>query len=459
MHAKSTPRPSPHVIDVVDIVEGQRLNWLVVRLVLVASLVMFFDGFDLNVIPFTAQEVMKAYGLDTGMWKDVLTSGVAGTLFGSVLFGVMGDRLGRRRAIICATAVFGLFTLLFAAAASYWQLLILRLLNGVALGGAVPLTWALSVEYVPRQYRATVVTTIMIGYGVGVAAAGPISLGLIPHFGWPSVFIFGGVASLLAALLLYRSLPESLRFLATRTHRSEELAGIVRKLAPERMDLDGANFILSGQDPAAQGRSGFRALFRGSLRWITPLVWLAYAASSMSTFFFTNWGPTLFEKMGLTHQQAAWSSSLNSIAGLIGALLLMRFTDRVGPISVALLPAIAVPFLLALGLAPVTQASFIVMMSLLYVFLGGSHYGIISITGTFYPTTHRALGTGWASAVGKVGSVAGPWVGGGVMASVLASRIPAQDTFVFLALCPTVFFLCMLAIGLMQRRGAIRAAE
>jgi MFS transporter, AAHS family, 4-hydroxybenzoate transporter len=461
------PTPLSRVIDVVDIVEGQKLGWFVVRLVLVSSLVMFFDGYDLNVIPFTAPDVMKAYGLDTAMWKDVLTIGVFGTLVGSVAFGVLGDRLGRRSAIVCATAMFGVLTLSFAAAANYHQQLILRLLNGIALGGAVPLTWALSVEYVPRRYRATIVTVIMMGYGIGVAVSGPIAVKLlIPSFGWQSVFIFGGVVSLIAAALLYRTLPESLRFLATRSGRAGQLARTVRQLAPERTDLEGATFILSGQDPVEGKRGGQRgplhglaALFRGPLRWVTPLVWLAYAASSMSTFFFTNWGPMLFQKMGLSRADAAWSSSFNSIAGAIGALLLMRFTDRLGPISVALLPAIAVPFLLVLGFVPVGHATFMAMMALLYVFLGGSHYGIISITGTFYPTMHRALGTGWASAVGKIGSVAGPWVGGGIMAAVIAATIPAKDTFLFLALCPTVFFFCMLTIGLMERRGAVRAAE
>jgi MFS transporter, AAHS family, 4-hydroxybenzoate transporter len=464
VNAKPAPQISAPVIDVVDIVEGQQLGWFVVRLVLVSSLVMFFDGYDLNVIPFTAPDVMKAYGLDTSMWKNVLTIGVFGTLVGSVVFGILGDRRGRRSAIVCATAGFGVLTLLFAAAANYHQQLILRLLNGIALGGAVPLTWALSVEYVPRRYRATIVTVIMMGYGIGVAVSGPIAVKLlIPSFGWQSVFIFGGVASLVAAALLYWALPESLRFLATRAGRSEQLARIVRRLAPERTDLEGATFTLSGQDPADSRRRGVLhglvALFRGPLRLITPLVWLAYAASSMSTFFFTNWGPMLFQRMGLSRADAAWSSSFNSIAGAIGALLLMRFTDRLGPISVALLPAVAVPFLVLLGFVPVGHGTFMAMMALLYVFLGGSHYGIISITGTFYPTTHRALGTGWASAVGKIGSVAGPWVGGGIMAAVVASTIPARDTFLFLALCPSVFFLCMLSIGIMVRRGLVRAAE
>jgi AAHS family 4-hydroxybenzoate transporter-like MFS transporter len=466
------PRPLPcgHVIDVVDIVEGQKLGGFTQRFILVCSLVMFLDGFDLNVIAFTADHVMKAYRLDIGMWRDVLTIGVLGTLFGSVAFGVLGDRLGRRRAIISATVLFGVLTLAFAAASSYWELLLFRLLNGIALGGAVPLVWALSVEYVPRRYRATIVTVIMLGYGIGVAVAGPIANGgswaLIPLFGWRSVFVFGGLASLIAAGLLYRSLPESLRFLATRASRSEQLARIVGELAPERTDLAGARFILSGQDSAVRGNRGvaaslgaLAALFRGPLRWVTPLVWLAYAASSMNTFFFTNWGPQLFEKMGLTAHGATWSSFTNSVAGAIGAVLLMRFTDRVGPISVALLPAIAVPLLLFIGFVPVSHGIFIATMGMLYVFLGGSHYGIISISGTFYPTTHRALGTGWVSAAGKVGSVAGPWLGGLIMAAVLASHIPPQRAFVILAVCPTLFFFCMLIIGLMERQGTVRAAE
>jgi len=467
VNAKPAPQISAPVIDVVDIVEGQQLGWFVVRLVLVSSLVMFLDGYDLNVIPFTRPDVMKAYHLDTGMWGTVLTSGVGGTLLGSIVFGILGDRLGRRRAIICATAVFGLFTLVFAGAANYGQMVILRLLNGVALGGAVPLVWALSVEYVPRRYRATIVTVIMMGYGIGVAVAGPIAVKLlIPSFGWQAVFIFGGAASLLAAALLYWRLPESLRFLATQGRRPEQLARIVRELAPERTDLEGATFILSGQDPADGSRRGIAAvthglaaLFRGPLRWITPLVWLAYAASSLSTFFFTSWGPALFEKMGLTRSQVARCSFSNSICGAIGALLLMRFTDRLGPISVALLPAIALPLLLLIAHVSLSPTTFMGMMAVLYLFLGGSHYGIISITGTFYPTTHRALGTGWASAVGKVGSVAGPWVGTGIMSAVIAATIPAKETFLFLALCPSVFFLCMLGIGLMERRGVVHAAE
>jgi AAHS family 4-hydroxybenzoate transporter-like MFS transporter len=446
--------PQRLTIDVSEVIEGQKLGWFIVRLILVSWLVTFFDGFDMNVIAFAAPYLAPAYQLDKPMLANVFSSGIAGTLIGGFLFGFLGDRFGRRSAILLATVVFGVLTLALAMADQYWEFLVLRFAGGLALGGAIPLTWALSVEYAPRRYRATLVTLIMMGYGLGVSAAGPISVALIPRFGWSAVFIFGGAVSLVAAIVLYRALPESLRFLATRSGDGKAMAHIVRRLAPDRPGLDDARFILSGHDVPVRDPRGPAVLFQGTLRWITPLLWLGYAASSMAAFFFTTWGPLVFEDMGLTRNTAALASSLNSLAGAVGGLVLMRFTDRIGAISVALLPAVAVPFLVIIGFVPVSQQAFLIMMGVLYVFLGGSHYGVISVAGTFYPTRHRALGTGWASGIGKLGSVAGPWLGGWI----LAANIPVQRTFAVLAICPAVFFVCMLGIGLMERRGRVQAA-
>ncbi len=418
----------------------------IIRLVLVCWLVTFFDGFDLNVIAFAAPYLSSAYDLDKHMLANVFSSGIAGTLLGGILFGSLGDRIGRRRSIILSTSMFGLLTLAFALAEGYRSLLGLRFVSGLALGGALPMVWALSVESAPRRYRATIVTIIMLGYGFGIFAAGPVSIGLIPRFGWQAVFIFGGSASLLAALLLYIALPESLRFIAVRDGANA---------AAMRAFPDDTRTALALPRPEPTGLAGVLLLFRENLRWLTPLLWIAYAASSINTFFFATWGPLLFEEMGLSRSTAAWTSSLNSVAGAAGALLLMRFTDRIGAISISLLPAIAVPFLLIIGFVPMSHTVFLTMMASLYVFLGGSHYGIISIAGIFYPTAYRGLGTGWAAAVGKLGSVAGPWVGGWLM----AGRLPPQRTFVALAVCPAIFFLCMLAIGLMERGAHVRAQD
>ena len=75
---------------------------------------------------------------------------------------------------------------------------------------------ALNIEYAPKRYRATVVTLIMIGYSVGAAMGGPVANWLLPLYGWPAVFVFGGALSLVAAAALFFMLPESIRFLTTK---------------------------------------------------------------------------------------------------------------------------------------------------------------------------------------------------------------------------------------------------
>ncbi len=213
-------------------------------------------------------------------------------------------------------------------------------------------------------------------------------------------------------------------------------------------------YVLSGQQPATRSERGPASLFAGPLRVVTPLLWIGYAASSMASYFFTTWGPLVFERIGLSREMSAYGTSLNSLCGAIGGVILMRFIDRVGAVSLAIMPAIAVPLLLIVGFGNVGSTMFVILMASLMLFLGGSHYGVFSVTGTFYPTTHRALGTGWASGMGKLGSIAAPYLGGWL----LASQLPVERTFAVLAICPAVFCACMLTVGILERRGRISPA-
>jgi len=449
------PASAPQVaVDVGDIIEQQKLGGFIIRMMLVAWFVTFFDGFDQNVVAFAAPYLIDQLGFSDSMMSHVFGSGIAGSLIGGFLFGFVGDRVGRRVAIILCSAMFGTLTIALAFVTDYATFIAIRFLNGLALGGAIPLIWALTIEYVPRRFRSTAVTLIMLGYGLGVAVSGPLSVQLIPRFGWPSVFIFGGGASLLSVALLYFALPESLRFLATKGNRDAAINRIVRKLAPEKADRPGTTYVLAGQEPTTRSVRGPASLFQGSLRLVTPLLWIGYAASSMTSYFFTTWGPLVFERIGLSREMSAYGSSLNSLCGAVGGLLLMRFTDRIGAISLALMPAIAVPFLLIVGLGNVGPTAFVVLMASSMLFLGGSHYGVFSITGTFYPTAHRALGTGWASGMGKIGSIAAPYLGGWL----LASQLPVERSFAVLAICPAVFCACMLTVGVLERRGRVSPA-
>lgn len=433
--------------DLSEIIENQKLTPFVVGLILLCGLVTFFDGFDMNVISLVAPEVSAALHLDKIMMGNVFSAGLVGTMAGGFLFGYLGDRIGRRPSIIMATTLFGVLTLGLALAEGYEQLLILRFVQGIGTGGLLPLAWTLNIDYVPRGYRATVVALLMLGYSLGDSFAGPVSIWFAP-FGWRPAFVFGGCAALLAAVLLIFLLPESIRFLANKGRRPDLIARFAQRLAPERAIAASDRFVISSE---AHGRgAGFRvsALFRDELRWITPVLWTAFIVSSIAVFLRVNWGPTILQEVGFSRATAAYATSVTALGGALGGLLLMRFTDTRGAISITVFPVLSVPLLLLLGLGGFGGALFLVAYFFSTMFVMGAHVGLQSISGIFYPSAFRSSGAGWAAGVAKIGSILGPLIGG----AILSSRMPVRLLFALLAVCPLVVGAGVFTLGLIQRR-------
>jgi AAHS family 4-hydroxybenzoate transporter-like MFS transporter len=436
-----------HTTDISEIIENQKLTLFVTGLILVCALVTFFDGFDMNVISLVAPEVSAALHLNKLMMGNVFSAGLAGTMAGAFLFGYLGDRIGRRPSIILATISFGVLTLGLALAGSYRELVALRFLQGIGIGGLLPLAWALNIDYVPRGYQSTVVTLLMLGYTLGDSFAGPLSI-WFTSYGWRSVFIFGGCAALVATVLLIFLLPESIKFLANKSKRPDLIARFARRLAPGRVIDASDRFVVS--DELGRSGKGFQvsALFRNELRWITPLLWTAYIASSIAIFLRVSWGPTILQTIGFSRSTAAYATSISSLGGALGGLLLMRFTDTRGAISIAVFPVLTVPLLLTMGLARIGGTPFLVMYFFLTMLLVGAHFGLHSIAGIFYPSAFRSNGAGWATSIAKIGSVIGPVIGG----VVLSTHLPVRILFALLAVCPFVVGVGVFILGLIQRR-------
>lgn len=437
------------MIDITSVIENGKVGRFGVLLVLVSWFVTFFDGFDMIVISYTAPYIAEDYGLNELQLGNVFSSGLVGMMVGGFVLGYLGDRVGRRPVIVGAAITSSLVTLSFSLAQSYEQLLILRFLNGMALGGLLPLCWALNIEYVPKRFRATVVTLIMVGFSIGSATAGPVTVAIAPDYGWQGVFVFGGLATAAAAVLLFFVLPESMRFLAVKERRPDLIARTLNRLNIDQRATASDRFIVADEASAAKENFNVTQLFRGALVWITPLLWVAYIASSMTIYLKASWSPLIFEEVGMTRNEAAIYSSVLSLAGAAGGLALMRFTDRRGVLSMAVMPVIAVPALLIIGLTTLTKSAFIWLNLVANVAFGGAHYGAHSIAGIFYPSAIRSNGTGWATSIAKLGSIAGPLIGG----VVLATNLPAQRSFIVMAMGPLIFGICIVTMGLIQRRA------
>lgn len=446
------PSP-PVVIEVTDVIERQRINAFVIRLVAISWTITFLDGFDMLVISFVAPYLRDGFGADVISLGELFAMGVFGAMLGGIAFGWLGDRYGRRPIIIASVVAFGATSMAIALAPDMQVLLILRFLNGVALGGLMPLAWALNIEYVPRRYRATVVTVIMMGYTLGGVVAGPMTVWLAPLYGWQSVFMVSGVATLLLVPLLFALLPESARYLAVKGRSPDKIAKALNALEPGLGARPQDRFMVTDETAAATGQ-GFRiaTLFKGDLRPITSLLWLAYIGSSMAVYFKSNWGPIIFEDVGFTRTQAAMIMSVSSIGGSIAGLALMRFTDRLGPVAIAFYPMLAAPLLLVMGLAPVSLQGLAAFSLLSMAMISGTHFGMHSIAGIFYPSAIRANGAGWATSVAKIGSIFAPLLGG----YLLAMNIPPRLLFVLLAATPLLSCGSLLLLARVGKRQAAR---
>ena len=355
--------------------EERKLGRFGLGLVLISALVIFFDGYDMQVIAFATTRMEKVFHVTNAAFGVALGAGLFGTLVGGVLFGALADRFGRRPAIIAATACFSALTFALAFANTLTTLIALRFVAGLALGGAIPLLWTLNVEFAPKRLRATVITLIMLGYGFGTAFAGPISTIILPRWDWPGLFIFGGVISLIAVAILLAWLPESLRTLAARPDSASAVVHILRRMGVEPPTDPEAIRILREGPPEGRRGLDLKGLFQGQLKVLTPLIWICYFASSIAVYFLTNWGPTILRNMHFSTTGTGWLSFGNSMCGMTGGLMLMGFTDKHGPISIAVMPLIAVPFLLVTGLAPVTLVTFIFLSLALTFFVSGGRPG------------------------------------------------------------------------------------
>ena len=441
-------RDAQPVFDVSAFIDGRRLSSFNIRLIILSWLITFFDGLDMMMISYTAPDMAEEMALDRAMLGNVFSAGILGMTLGGFGFAYLGDRVGRRLAIIIASFSFGVLTFLTGFAQNYEQLLLFRFLDGLAIGGMLPLAWALNIEYVPKRMRATVVTLIMVGYSAGTTFAGPLTNWLAPHYGWEGVYFFAGVGTVICAAALYFNLPESIRFLAAKKRGAAEIARIIRKLDPAAPVGAETQFILS-DEPVYEKSFRVSQLFEGRLLLITPLIWLGYAVSTLTVYLHASWGPIILENLDVGRQTAAWVSSVAALAGAAAGMSLMRFTDRLGPFAIAAFPLASLPVLLFMGTVSMPTTLFLVINVLVVALISGGHYGILSIASIYYPSAIRANGGGWASSVAKIAGVAGPILG----ASFLSSGLPVVHIFLFMMLGPAILSIAVIGVGIAVKAG------
>ncbi|SHG13503.1 MFS transporter [Bradyrhizobium erythrophlei] len=396
-------------IDVADFIDQQPVGGFQLKLLLTCAAVLFLDGFDAQAIGYVAPALAREWGLTKGALGPVFSAGLFGLMIGALLFGPLADRIGRKRIIILSTLAFGTCALLTAFVQDVNSLLAIRFLTGLGLGGAMPNAIAMTSEFNPRRRRATMVMIMFCGFSVGAALGGLLAAALIPHLGWRSVFVIGGIAPLLLVPVLALRLPESVRFLALTGRADDEVAGLLRWINPKAVFAPATRFVV--HEPELPGIPVLH-LFRDGRAPVTLLLWVVFFMSLLDLYFLSNWLPTVLNDLGASVSASAVIGSMLQVGGVVGALALGSIIDRFSFRALALVYCIAVFAVGAIGqlghsIVLVTMAIFAAGFCIV-----GGQIAANALAATFYPTSVRATSVGWALGIGRVGSIVGPLVGG-----------------------------------------------
>ena len=400
-------------------------------------MIILFDGYDLSVYGTALPLIMDEWGLDSVVAGTMGSYGLFGMMFGAFIFGVLADKIGRKKVIIINVLIFSLFTFLCGFAETATVFSIFRFIAGLGLGGIMPNVAALVMDYAPNSMKIRLVSLTLVSFAVGGALAPTVGVLLIESFGWASVFIVAGLP-LLGLPFMMKQLPESTSYLI-RTGQKKKLFETLSKVNPEfTYNLDDE----IEEVKVEQVKSPIMGLFKGNRALSTVAFWLTFFCSLLMVYGLNTWLPKLMIQAGY-----GLNSSLTFLIALqsgavIGILALSNLCEKYGSKKILVPAYIAGAIALTLlGFGGNTVVIFI-LVAIAGAATTGTQVLIQAYATAFYPADMRSTGIGVASGVGRLGGMMGPIIGG----FLLTLTLPNYMNFMVFAVAGIVAAVALMII-------------
>ena len=289
------------------------------RALLLAFMAAVIEGFDLQAAGVAVPKLAPAFGLTPQQIGLFFSSATVGLIFGALAGGRVADAWGRRSGLVLSLVTFGIFSAATAYVTSFEQLVVMRFLTGVGLGGALPNLVNIAAESTDPSRRGRAVSIMYAGVPLGGAVASGVAiLGL--HGGdWHSIFLVGGIMPLLVAPAIHILLPP---LGVVKSEAKSTSGALSRILAPQTL-------------------------------LTTVALWVSFFLGLLVVYLLLNWMPQLLVSRGLAREEASFVQILFNLGGAAGSLVGGRMLDQRNPVMpVALGFAAAAAALLMLSLLP-----------------------------------------------------------------------------------------------------------
>jgi len=434
-------------VNVQDFLNEHRFSpyqWLIFGLCFV---IVLLDGFDTAAIGFIAPSLVQDWGVTRPALAPVLSAALFGLAAGAMAAGPLSDRVGRKLVLALSVLLFGAACAWSAFASGVTELAILRFITGLGLGAAMPNAVTLMSEFCPDRKRALLTNAMFCGFPLGAALGGFLATWMIPLWGWRSVLLLGGLAPLLAGLLIILLLPESVRFLVARGAGHERIRAILRHVSPS---ADAAHaFVTREAAPADQAGGGMQVILSRPYVVGTLMLWLTYFMGLVIFYALINWMPLLLRDAGLSAKDATLVSALFPLGG-VGAVLAGWLMDRYNANAViAACFALTAATIFAIGQSAHDLALLMAVVLGAGLAMNTAQASLPALAAAFYPTRGRATGVAWMMGIGRLGGIAGSFL----VAELARLRFGIEGIFGVVALAGIVATLALLVKLAAERAG------
>jgi AAHS family 4-hydroxybenzoate transporter-like MFS transporter len=450
VHAGAAAGASPTTLNVQALIDQNRMSPYQYVVLFLCFTILALDGFDTAAIGYVAPALVAKWGVARSALAPVLSAALFGLAFGAMAAGPSADRFGRKPVIMVSTLGFAVFSLATAYADSIQTMAVLRFLTGLGLGAAMPNAVTLMAELAPARHRSFIVNAVYVGFPLGAAAGGFVAAGIIPHHGWESVFLLGGVLPLVFLPVMARMLPESVAYMVARQYPASAVAGVLERISGK--DLRHVTTFVpgdGGKAPAGKATAGKSALAQNlSGRYLLPtlMLWTVYFMGLLIFYLLTSWMPLMMKDVGFSIEKAAMLTALFPLGGGVGTLVGGWLMDRLNPSRVlASTYLVAAVLLVAVGqsLSGGNIVAFAILVFAAGTMVTGAQASLPALAAPLYPTQARATGIAWMLGVGRFGGILGSIVGG----VLLGMQLPFSVILAILAVPALIAMTALIVLG------------
>jgi MFS transporter, AAHS family, benzoate transport protein len=364
------------------------LCWLAVAL----------EGYDLVVLGVVIPPLLKEPGwhLTPNKAAQIASIGLVGVMIGAVLVGTITDYIGRRKTVVWTVIAFSILTLACAFAPNPFVFGLLRFLAGLGLGGILPTAIAMINEFARRGRGSRSTTIMMTGYHAGAVLSALLGIMIIPSLGWRWMFVLGAIPGVILVPLMVKYLPESDHFLRVR-------AGLEDRAATTKPT-----------------RNPVSTLFHHGMARSTLAFWITSIMGLLLVYGLNTWLPQIMRAAGYQLGAALALLLVLNVGAVVGLLAAGRVADRFGNRRSTMAWFTLGAIFLALLSIKLPGIGIYISVFLAGVFVFSGQVLVYAYISHVYPTAARGTALGTASAVGRIGAIAGPLIGGVLLTAGIA---------------------------------------